>query len=123
MNDNELSAFFNKLPEYEKVIALKLYEIIQSHEAKFDCKLSYASLFFFYQKKRLFYLWPASIPWGGVKNGVRLAFIHGYLFHDDLQPYLSFDKRKEIGVIDYTDENQIESNIILRLLTKSIQFV
>jgi hypothetical protein len=123
MNDIELSAFFSKLPENEQAIALKLYEIIQSHEVSFECRLSYQSLFFFLKKKRLFYLWPASIPWGGINEGLRLAFIHGYLFHDDIRRHLSFNDRKEIGVIDFTQLEKIDAALIFTLLTEATQMV
>lgn len=123
MKDEELSAFFNKLPENEQAIALKLFEIIQSHEANFDCRISYKSLFFFFRKKRLFYLWPASIPWGGVKEGVRIAFVHGFLYKADLRSHLSFHERKEIGVIDFTKLNQINASLIQTLLTEATQMV
>lgn len=123
MNDIELSAFFSKLPENEQAIALKLYEIIQSYEVSFECRLSYKSLFFFFKKKRLFYLWPASIPWGGINEGVRLAFIHGYLFHDDIRRQLSFNDRKEIGVIDFTQLEKIDAALIFTLLTEATQMV
>lgn len=123
MKDKELTVFFSNLPENEQNLALKLFEVIASYKADFEIKLSYKSLFFFYKKKRLFYLWPASIPWGGINEGVRLAFVHGYLFHDDIRRHLSFNDRKEIGVIDFTQLEQIDAALIITLLTEATQLV
>lgn len=66
------------LPEEER----KLLEILRS--LVLDCipdaleKISY-NVPFYSRRKRICFIWPASIPWGGVKDGVALGFTKGHL--------------------------------------------
>ena len=33
---------------------------------------------FYYGRRRLAYLWPASVPWGKITEGVKVGFVHAY---------------------------------------------
>ncbi|QTN38367.1 DUF1801 domain-containing protein [Cryomorphaceae bacterium] len=70
--------FLDYLPEEELMVVEALRELI------FDClpgveeRLNYNAPFYF-GHKRMFFIWPASLPWGKVDQGVRLGFSHADL--------------------------------------------
>lgn len=56
-------------------------------------KLSY-NVPSYYQKKKLFYVWPASIPWGGVSKGISIGFVNGHLLKDETHFLEKRDRKK-----------------------------
>ena len=78
-----LDDFYDFLPEPELKITLELRKIILGTIPEMKEKLSY-NIPFFYLRKNVCYIWPASIPWGNVKlNGVQLGFCFGSSLKDE----------------------------------------
>lgn len=92
-----VSAFMAYLDEPTQEIVMRLREIVGSHGLKE--KLSY-NVPFYYGRKRVFYIWPSCIPWGGISEGVAVGFCYGQYMED---PYLLFAP----------DQTQIMRKIIL----------
>lgn len=71
-----IDAFFDSLPESESKIVERLRALVL--DCIPDCreKLAY-NVPFYYRHARIAYIWPASVPWGGVAEGVALGFCQG----------------------------------------------
>jgi hypothetical protein len=68
-------------------------------------KLSYGVPFYFRQS-RVCFIWPASVPNGGLKEGVALGFCKGYLMANE-EGLLQANGRKEVFAIHYQSASQI----------------
>jgi len=109
-----LDDFYEYISGEEKSIVLSLREIIL--EAIPECreKLAY-NVPFFYRKKRLAYIWPASVPWGGLNEGVSIGFTKGHLM-DDPEELLNGKDKKEIRTLHYTRLSEINREQLLFFL-------
>ena len=69
-------AFFDSLPENERRIVERLRDLVL--DCIPDCreKLAY-NVPFYHRHARIAYIWPASVPWGGVAEGVALGLCQG----------------------------------------------
>ena len=65
--------FMEFLPAEELSIVESLKSIITDTIPEVKEKLAY-NVPFYYRHYRLCYIWPASIPWGGLKAGFSLGF-------------------------------------------------
>jgi hypothetical protein len=71
-----LSDLLENLPEKELKLVNFLREIIFKSIPECGEKLAY-NVPFYYLKYRVCYIWPASVPWGGLDEGVALGFCKG----------------------------------------------
>ncbi len=93
---DHLDDLFEQLPEEERLSAAILRTLILETLPGIREKKSYGAPFYF-GRKAICYLWPASITWGGKKQaaGVTLGFHQAReLRHDG---FLEFGTRKQIG--------------------------
>ncbi len=81
-------------------------------------KISY-NVPYFYGKKGIAIIWPASIPRGGIKSGVLLGFWQGYLLADADQ-YLKHGTNKKIFYKIYQSVEEIDEGAISKLLAEAI---
>ncbi len=103
----------------EQGIARYLYEIIQSTSPKFKTKLSYGVPYFSINY-RVCFIWPSSSPLTIEKEGVQLGFCKGILLANQ-QGLLDMGKRKEVAIINYTQANQINENLVREILFEAIE--
>jgi hypothetical protein len=74
MKFNSILELYDYLPEDERIIVDVLREIVAGHlPAYCKEKLSF-NVPYFYGKRGICIIWPASVKGGGVKNGVLLGF-------------------------------------------------
>lgn len=104
--------FLDVLPDEERSIVLFLRDIILSSLYPVIEKLTY-NVPFYYGQSRICFIWPSSIPWGGIKKGVALGFCHGHLLSDN-PGYLEKAGRKEV-----TSKTFLSFENIVRHLVKS----
>ncbi|MDX1641781.1 MAG: DUF1801 domain-containing protein [Balneolaceae bacterium] len=78
-----MDEFLDFLPDDERSIVHYLRDLVLSTLHPIEEKLAY-NVPFYYGQSRICYIWPASIPWGGVNHGVILGFCRGYLLSDDI---------------------------------------
>ncbi len=90
----DVDEFLDYLPAAEREVTLYLREVIRETLPQCIEKLSY-NVPYYSCRRRICFIWPASIPWGNVSNGVSLGFCYGHLIHDDHQ-YLENHKRKYV---------------------------
>lgn len=104
--------FLDYLPEGELKIVEKLRKIILGCIPNGKEKLSY-NVPFYYQHKRVLYIWPSSIPWGGIKKTgtVSLGFCKGQQLTDELG-ILNKADRKEIASINFKSTKEIDADVL-----------
>lgn len=99
--------FLEHLSTPEKKIVLELQRLIEECIPNAKRKLSY-NVPFYSLKKRICFIWPASVPWGKVKlNGVQLGFCQGFLLNDPEQ-FLDRGSRKQVYSKTYFKISEIE---------------
>ncbi|MDX1642608.1 MAG: DUF1801 domain-containing protein [Balneolaceae bacterium] len=112
-----LGEFLDLLSQEELTIVEHLREII--FEELPDCKEKLAyNVPFYYRHSRICFLWPASVPWGGVEKGVALGFCKGHLISNEVG-YLEKRNRKQVRSKTFTSENQIEPNLLKSYLLEA----
>jgi Domain of unknown function (DU1801) len=106
--------FLDGLPENELVIIEILRELILESIPNCKEKLAY-NVPFYYRHSRVVFIWPASVPWGSVKNGVALGFCKGTRLFD-----LDTTDKKSVGRKVFTSAKGIDTNEIRQLLYEAV---
>lgn len=111
---------FEVLPENEWIIVDVLRQIIiENLPTSFKEKISF-NVPFFYGRKGICIIWPATIPRGGIKEGVLLGFWYGKkLIDDDL--YLTHGTNKQIFYKIYKSVEEIDVAAIVKLLKEAVR--
>jgi hypothetical protein len=115
-----LVELFELLPEHERIIVDVLRQIILENLPSY-CKekISY-NVPFFYGKKGICIIWPATVPRGGIQKGVLLSFWYGNKLRDP-DNYLIHGTNKQIFYkIFYTPE-EINEKAITRLVKEAVK--
>ena len=109
---------FEVLPEHERIIVDILRQIILENLPT-GCreKISY-NVPFFYGRKGICIVWPASIPRGGIKEGVLLGFWYGNKLTDE-DHYLNRGTNKQIFYKIYRSPEEIDEVAIAKLLKEA----
>lgn len=94
VNFRSLEDFFDYLPENEAVIVESLRDLILETIPEPTEKLSY-NVPYYRRFKNICFIWPGSVPWGGIKEGVQLGLIQGHILMDE-DNYLEMGKRKYV---------------------------
>lgn len=76
---------------------------------------------FFYGKKGICIIWPASVPRGGIKTGVLLGFWYGK-FLKDVDNYLIHGTNKQVYYKIFQSPEEINEKAIKKLLKEAIAF-
>lgn len=74
---------------------------------------------FFYGKKRICLVWPASVPRGGIKTGVLLGFCYGFKLKDE-DNYLEHGTNKQVYYKIFHSAEEIDEAAIKKLLKEAI---
>jgi len=111
---------FEMLPEEERIIVDVLRQIILENLPSY-CKekISY-NVPFFVGKKGICIIWPASIPRGGIKEGVLLGFWYGNRIIDR-DNYLTHGTNKQVFYKIYKTAEEIDERAIVKLLKEAIR--
>ena len=119
MKNRNLVELFNYLPEQEKIIVDVLRQIILSAYPNYiKEKISY-NVPFFYAKKGIAIIWPASVPRGGIKSGVLLGFWYGNKIKD-VDNYLIHGTNKQVFYKIFQVAEDIDDKPILKLLKEAV---
>lgn len=107
---NGIGEFLDFLPSDELKIVEHLRNII--FEALPECteKLAY-NVPYYYLHSRVCFVWPASVPWGGIKSGVALGFCQGHLLSDEIN-YLHKGNRKQVFSKTFTSGQEIDPYLL-----------
>lgn len=104
--------FLDFLPENELEVVEFLRQLI--FECLPDCteKLAY-NVPYYYRHSRICFLWPASVPWGNVKQrgAVRMGFAKGHLIQDE-SGYFQKGDRKQVSWRDFTSPQEVDVDLL-----------
>jgi len=115
-----LPDLFDLLPENEKIIVDVLRQIIiENLPADSREKMAY-NVPYFYGKKGICIIWPATIPRGGIKIGVLLGFWQGNKLSDTDQ-YLTHGTNKKIFYKIFQSPDEIDEEAIKKLLREAVR--
>lgn len=115
----EVEDYLHSLDGEESKIANYLHQIILSTSPKVKTKLSYG-VPYYRINYRLCFVWPASAPYSILKEGVQLGFCKGNLL-SNVQGALEMGNRKEVAIINFTKQNQINEQLISEILFEAIE--
>jgi hypothetical protein len=115
-----LTQLFVLLPEEERVIVDVLRQIIRESLPE-SCKekISY-NVPFFYGKRGICIIWPATIPRGGIKEGVLLGFWHGNKLNDT-DRYLTHGTNKQVFYKIFRKAEEVDEKAIRMLLKEALR--
>jgi len=111
---------FELLPEEERIIVDVLRQIIiENLPERCKEKISY-NVPFFYGNKSICLIWPATIPRGGIKEGVLLGFWYGNKLND-VDNYLTHGTNKQVFYKIFRSAEEIDEPAIIKLLKEAVQ--
>lgn len=120
MKRNTLVQLYELLPENEKIIVDVLRQIIIERLPP-ECKekISY-NVPFFYRNRGICIVWPATVPRGGIKEGVLLGFWYGNQLND-VDHHLTHGTNKQIFYKIYKYPEEIDEAAIVKLLKEAVR--
>ena len=115
-----LLEFYDHIDEEEHIITDILRSVVKE-ELPAYCKekISY-NVPFFYGNRSICLIWPASIPYGGIKEGVLMGFWYGNRLKD-AQAYLDHGTNKQIYYKIYKTHEEIDIPAIRKVLNEAAQ--
>lgn len=114
-----IARLYEVLPEHERITVDVLRQIITNYlPPTFKEKISY-NVPFFYGKRGICIIWPATIPRGGIKKGVLLGFWYGNKLADN-DNYLTHGTNKQIFYKIFNSVEEIEEKAIVKLLDEAV---
>ena len=111
---------FDRLPEKERIIVDVLRQIVSDNLPGY-CKEKLAfNVPYFYGKRGICIIWPATIPRGGIKEGVLLGFWQGNKLNDE-DGYLTHGTNKKVFYKIYKEIEEIDEAAIVKLLKDAVR--
>lgn len=107
---------YDRLPEDERVTALILRALIFETLPEAHEKLSWGAPFYF-RKRAVCFVWPSSVPWGKLEEGVALGFSRAKLL--DHGGYLSNDGKSMLGRRVFFAPEEIDVERVQKLLLEA----
>jgi len=115
-----LVQLFERLPDNERIIVDVLRQIISENLPNY-CKEKLAfNVPYFYGQKGICIIWPASVPRGGIKEGVLLGFWQGNKLNDQ-DGYLTRGTNRKVFYKIYRNAEEIDEAAIAKLLKEAIR--
>jgi hypothetical protein len=115
-----LLQLFEILPEEERIMVDVLRQIILENLPAY-CKEKIAyNVPFFYGNRGICIVWPATIPRGGIKQGVLLGFWYGNKLIDE-DNYLTHGTNKQVFYKIYRSPEEIDEAAIVKLLREAVK--
>ncbi|HET9825174.1 MAG TPA: DUF1801 domain-containing protein [Chitinophagaceae bacterium] len=115
-----LLQLFERLPEMERLIVDVLRQIITENLPS-TCKEKIAfNVPYYYGRRGICIIWPATIPRGGIKRGVLLGFWQGNKLRDE-DGYLVQGTNKKVFYKIFRDVDEIDEAAIIKLLREALR--
>ena len=112
--------FWEHLPEDQRIITDVLRQIVlETLPSYCKEKLTY-NVPFYYGKRRICLIWPASVPWGGFNKGVFFGFCQGPKLTDN-DHYLVHGTNKQIYYRIFQSHDEIEVDNLTKLLKQAVE--
>jgi hypothetical protein len=115
----DVNEFLDFLPEEELVLVEALRKIILDTYPNCTEKLAY-NVPFYYGHSRLVFLWPCSVPWGGLRSaGVQLGFCKGNLLPS--KDLLDQGDRKQVYSLQFLKLADIDVDFVRMMLLEALE--
>jgi Domain of unknown function (DU1801) len=115
-----LVEFWEYLPEDQRIMTDVLRQIVlENLPAYCKEKLTY-NVPFYYGKRRICFIWPAVVPWGGFKSGVMLGFCQGNKLKD-VDRYLTHGTNRQVYYKIFQSADEIDLNAIVSILNEAVE--
>jgi hypothetical protein len=119
MKIKNLADLYSILPEVEQIIVDVLRQIVlEAGEGYCKEKIAY-NVPFFFGRKGICIIWPATVPRGGIRSGVLLGFWYGNKLKDE-DHYLTHGTNKQIFYKIYHSPEEIDEIAVRKLLNEAI---
>lgn len=114
----DFDSFFESLPPSEQAICLRMRELIRSNFPELKEKFSYGAPFY-HLHTRVCFLYPASLPYSGIEEGVSFGLNRGHLLSNE-HGLLDMGERKEVAYIRLLQEKDIQEGLFLEILHEAV---
>ena len=114
-----LLQLYERLPQEERIILDILRQIVLENIPPYCKEKMSFNVPYFYGHKGICIIWPASIPRGGIKEGVLLGFWQGNQLMD-LDGYLTHGSNKKVFYKIFRQVAQIDETAIVKLLKEAV---
>lgn len=111
-------SFLDALLPEEQSICLRIRDLILINFPHLKETWAYGAPFY-KGRSRVCFLYPASLPYSGVKTGVNFGFNCGHLL-SNAQGLLNLGERKEVAYIPLTTAKDIREDILLEILHEAV---
>lgn len=111
---------YELIPEHERLIVDMLREVVISTLPSYCKEKISFNVPYFYGKKGICIIWPATIPRGGINKGVLFGFWYGNRLTDK-NKYLTHGTNKQIFYKIYQTPDEIDFKKIISLLKEAIK--
>lgn len=116
---NSVEEFLDYLPDEERQVVEALRDIIMSNVPEVEERLSY-NVPYYFRKRRLFFIWPPSIPWGKKgPAGVQFGFCYGSEMNDDLK-WLDKGDRKQVCLKEFNTVKDIDYEVLTAYIFEAV---
>lgn len=110
---------YERITPAERIITDVLRQIISENLPEYCKEKISFQVPFYFGNRGICIIWPASVPRGGIKEGVLLGFWQGNKLRDK-DGYLSKGTNKKVFYKIYRDVNEIKEEAILKLLEETV---
>lgn len=110
--------FLASLPKAERLITSRLRALILDSDPGIQERFSYGVPYFF-KRRRVAFIWPASAPQGPKDGLVSLGFCYGYLLSNE-QGILKMEGRTQVAIVRFKTLDEIDEIIINEILQEAL---
>ena len=112
--------FWEYITEEERIMVDVLRHIVFKHLPSYCKEKLHHNVPFYFGKKKICLVWPASVPGGGIKKGVLFGFYYGNRLKD-AGNYLTHGTNKQVFYKIYHSPEEIDYNAIVSLLKEAAE--
>lgn len=119
LNLKSMLELWEYLPEDQRTIVDVLRHIVSNSLPSWCKEKLHHNVPFYFGKKKICMIWPASIPGGGIKKGVLFGFYYGNRLKD-ANHYLTHGTNKQVFYKIFDSPDEIDYDEIFLLLKEAI---
>lgn len=113
--------FWEYLPDNERLIVDVLRQIILEHlPSNAKEKLAY-NVPYYSVNKRICLIWPGSVPWGGLREGVLLGFCQGNKLTDTAH-YLTHGTNRQVYYRIFHSVDEIDEPALVKVIKEAVVY-
>ncbi|HTH56502.1 MAG TPA: DUF1801 domain-containing protein [Cyclobacteriaceae bacterium] len=120
MKITSLLQLYDILPDQERLIVDVLRQIVEENLPDYCKEKISFNVPFFYGRKGICIIWPATVPRGGIKRGVLFGLWYGNRL-TDTDRYLTHGTNKQIFYKIYQNVEEINEKAIVKLLKEAVE--